>query len=162
MIKKVFISSLVICSAAAIFSVNAQEPPTPEQIAVGNTETRQAVYKLLGLNMGAISGMAREAVEFDAAIAEQNARRIAVLATMIPEVFAGKDTRQFSVETEALPIIWDRFDEFQEKANNLIAAANTFADIAAAGDQMQTIGAVRAFGSACGNCHETFRLDTSN
>ena len=103
--------------------------------------------------------MARGTLEFDAAIAERNANRIAELAPMIPELFAARDTREFSVETEALPIIWDRMDEFNEKATNLVTAANTFAEIARAGNKDATIAAVRAFGGACGNCHDTFRVD---
>jgi cytochrome c556 len=147
----------VFCSG--IYAVNAQEEPTPQQQAERATETRQAVFKLLSFNMGTISGMARGQVEFDAAIAERNARRIGTLATMIPEVLGAMDTRPYNVETEALPIIWDRFDEVREKAANLESAAATFAEIASRGDRMETVGAVRAFGSACGNCHETFRED---
>jgi cytochrome c556 len=96
---------------------------------------------------------------FDAAIAERNAVRIAALAPMIPELFAARDTREFVVETEALPLIWDSMEEFNQKAVNLANAANTFAEIARGGDQAATIAAVRAFGGTCGNCHETFRVD---
>lgn len=160
MIKRVIGSGVLFLSATAIFSATAQqETPTPEQLAASATETRQAVFKLLSFNMGTISGMARGTVEFDATIAERNASRIAALAPMIPEVFAANDTREFAVETEALPIIWDRMDEFKEKAANLVAAANTFAEVARGGDRAATIGAVRAFGGTCGNCHETFRVD---
>ncbi|MEX0618182.1 MAG: cytochrome c [Pseudohongiellaceae bacterium] len=158
MFKRVFTLMLVV-TGLTVTTVTAQEAPSPEQLAVGAAETRQAVFKLFAFNMGTISGMARGTVDFDAAIAERNARRIAAMAPMIPELFAARDTRGFTVETEALPIIWDNMNEFQEKAANLVAAANTFADVAAAGDRMQTIGAVRAFGGTCGNCHETFRVD---
>lgn len=160
MIKSVIGSAVLILSASVFLTATAQqEAPTPEQVAKAATETRQAVFKLLAFNMGTISGMARGTVEFDAAIAERNANRIAALAPMIPEVFAANDTREFDVETEALPIIWDRTDEFKDKAANLINAANTFADIAKGGDKNAIIGAVRAFGASCGNCHDTFRVD---
>ncbi len=160
MIRSIIGSTALILTASVLFTATAQqEAPTPEQLAENATETRQAVFKLLAFNMGTISGMARGTVEFDAAIAERNANRIAALAPMIPEVFAARDTRDFNVETEALPIIWDRTDEFQEKAANLVTAANTFAEIARGGDKNATIGAVRAFGGTCGNCHDTFRVD---
>ena len=103
--------------------------------------------------------MARGEIEFDAAIAERNARRIAALAPMIPEVLGAMDTREFDVTTEALPLIWDNLDEVAEKAQNLVNAANTFADTAATEDQGATLGGLRALGGACGNCHETFRVD---
>jgi len=160
MIKRILGAACLLASAAMIITATAQqEAPTPEQLAASSTETRQAVFKLLSFNMGTISGMARGTVEFDATIDERNANRIAELAPMIPELFGARDTRDFTVETEALPIIWDRMDEFNEKATNLVAAANTFAEIARAGDKNATVAAIRAFGGACGNCHETFRED---
>ena len=76
-----------------------------------------------------------------------------------PEMLGAMDTREFDVETQALPLIWDNLDEIADKAQNLIEAANTFADIAAGGDQQATLGGLRALGGACGNCHDTFRED---
>lgn len=157
--NRFWIMASLLVGSAGIYTVSAQDGPTPEQLAHSATETRQAVFKLLSFNMGTISGMARGTVDFDAQIAQRNANRIATLAPMIPEVFAARDTRSFDVETEALPIIWDRNDEFQEKAANLRQAAETFASVAAGGDRAETLGAVRAFGAACGNCHDTFRVD---
>lgn len=159
MIKTVFAYAIVVLSAATMIGASAQEAPTAEQLAQSATETRQAVFKLLGYNMSSISGMARGTVEFDAQIAERNARRIAALAPMIPELFAARDTRAFDVETEALPIIWDQMTEFNAKANELLTAANTFADIAQGGDRNAILGGLRAFGGTCGNCHDTFRVD---
>jgi len=109
--------------------------------------------------MGPIAGMARGSVPFDAAVAERNARRIAMLATMIPERFAAMDTREYDVKTEALPIIWEQPDDFAAKAKALQDAAITFAELAATGDQATTLGGLRAFGGTCGNCHDTYRED---
>ena len=109
-------------------------------------------------NMGPIVGMARGAVEFDAGLAERNARRMAALAPMIPELFAS-DTRTFDVDTLALPVIWEDPDDFAAKTQDLVDAANAFADTAAGGDQMATLGGVRSLGGTCGNCHDKFRED---
>lgn len=159
MTKKVLISIAVSLGLALAFVSNAQESPSPAELADAATAERQAVFKLLYFNLRPIVGMARGAVDFDAAIAERNARRIAALAPMIPELLGAMDTREFDVETQALPIIWDNLDEVADKAQNLVEAANTFAEIAAGGDQTATIGGVRALGGACGNCHDTFRED---
>jgi cytochrome c556 len=78
---------------------------------------------------------------------------------MIPELFTAMDTREYDVETEALPVIWEQFDLFQQRAQALVDGANEFAEIAAGGDRMATLGAIRALGANCGNCHETFRVD---
>jgi cytochrome c556 len=162
MLKRIMLGGALVMSAGVWFTASAQQtpppPPTPEELATSATATRQGLFKLLGHNMGQISGMARGTVEFDAAIAERNANRIAMLAPMIPELFE-RDTRQFNVTTEALPIIWEQKDEFAEKARNLIAAAETFAEVARGGDQRAITAAIRPFGAACGNCHQTFRVD---
>jgi cytochrome c556 len=160
-LKKILALSALALTSAAIYTASAQDapPPTPEQIAASSTATRQAVFKLLSFNMAPINGMARNTVEFDAALAQRNALRVAALAPMIPEVFAANDTRTFGVTTEALPIIWDNMDDFRAKAAALEDAANTFAAVAAGGDRAATIGAIRAFGSTCGNCHREYRVD---
>jgi len=160
MVKRILGIGLVVAVATGLATVSAQQTePTPEQVAAQATATRQGLFKVLSYNLGAISGMARGTVEFDAAIAERNANRIAALAPMIPEMFAAHDTRAFDLKTEALPIIWDRMDEFNEKATNLVNAANTFAATAKTGDKNAIIGGIRAFGGACGSCHDTFRVD---
>ena len=158
MLKKAVTAAVILASASFMLVVNAQDP-TPEQQAQQAAETRQSVFRLFRYNLGTISGMARGTVEFDAAIAERNARRIAAMAPMIPELFAAMDTRDYDIETEALPVIWQQFDLFEERAEALVDGANTFANIAAGGDRMETLGAIRAFGANCGNCHETFRVD---
>ncbi len=159
MIKRISISVAVLLSTILVFSATAAQDPTPEEQAVNATTTRQAVFKLLGYNMGMIGDMARGRIEFDTAIAERNAKRIAALAPMIPELLAAMDTREFDVVTEALPVIWDKMGEVEMKAQNLVEAANTFAALAAGGDQRATMGGVRALGGACGSCHDEFRVD---
>jgi len=159
MIKRIMLGAVLLASTGVLFTATAQQtPPTAEQQAAAATATRQGLFKILSYNMGAISGMARGTVAFDAAIAERNANRIAMLAPMIPELFVN-DTRAFEVTTEALPIIWDDKAQFEDKAANLIAAAETFAAVARGGDQREITAAVRPFGATCGNCHETFRVD---
>lgn len=159
MLKKLTGTALIALASVVVMTASAQQDePTPQELAAAATETRQAVFKLLAFNMGPIGAMARGA-EFDAELAERNARRIAALAPMIPELFAANDTRQFSVDTEALPVIWDNITDFQQKAMDLEAAANTFAGVASGGDRNQTIGAIRAFGATCGNCHREYRVD---
>ena len=160
MTKSTLILNSVLFTLLLASTANAQEEPTPAQRAVVATENRQAVFKLLGVNLGAIVGMARGEREFDAAIAERNAKRVAALAPMIPELVGAMDTREFEVETLALPLIWDNMDEFTGKAEALVEAASTFAALAASGDQATTLGGLRAFGGACGNCHDKFREDT--
>ena len=151
---------IILATALSLLasSVSAEEGPTPEQQAATATENRQAVFKLLGVNIGPIIGMARGA-PFDAAAAERNATRMATLAPMIPELFAAMDTREFDVETQALPVIWENPEDFAAKAAALEEAATAFAATAAGGDQAATLGGLQNLGGTCGNCHDSYRVD---
>jgi len=163
MLKKLVIVGSLVLASAVIYTASAQQtpapPPTPEQVADSAASTRQAIFKLLSFNMAPINGMARDTVDFDAALAQRNALRVAALAPMIPELFAVNDTRAFPVSTQALPDIWDNMGDFSQKAADLEEAANVFAAVAAGGDRDQTIAAIRAFGATCGNCHRPYRED---
>ena len=146
---------MIVCSM--VFTSYAQDM-TPEEQAAAAVDQRKSLFKTIRYNLGPIAGMAQGA-PFDAEVAERNARRIAVMATMIPEMLA-VDTSNFdNIETTALDSIWDNQDDIAAKAQALIDNANAFADTAATGEMGATLGAFRAFGGSCGNCHDTYRVD---
>lgn len=156
----VVISALIALASGLLFTASAQDAPTPEQAAAAAADTRQSLFKVLRYNLGGIAAMARGA-PFDAAVAERNARRIAAMAPMIPELLA-PDTRGFDIETEALDKIWEgNLDDIADKAQALVDAANNFASIAAGGDMAATLGGIRALGGACANCHDEYRVDNN-
>ena len=144
-------------ASSIVFTSYAQDM-TPEEQAAAAVDQRKSLFKTIRYNLGPIAGMAQGA-PFDAEVAERNARRIAVMATMIPEMLA-VDTSNFdNIETTALDSIWDNQDDIAAKAQALIDNANAFADAAATGEMGATLGAFRAFGGSCGNCHDTYRVD---
>ena len=157
MTKSIIAAALVMTGIALTTGSIAQPQQTPEQQAQGAVNTRKSVVRLFAFNMAPINAMARGG-EFDAAIVERNARRIATLAPMLPEAFAAMDTREFDLETEALPIIWEEFAEFGQRANNLAQAVTELADMAATGNQAETLRMAGSIGRTyCGGCHEMFR-----
>ena len=154
----VLISALCVTASGLLFVASAQDEMTPEQRAAQAVDQRKALFKTLRFNLIPIAGMAQGA-PFDAEVAERNARRIAAIASMIPEVLA-EDTRGFDVDTTALDSIWDNMDDLSIKAQALEDNANAFAEAATSGDFATAMGAFRAFGGSCGNCHDTYRVDT--
>ena len=153
----VMLCTLMIAASGTFYTAVAQEM-TPEERAAAAVDTRKSLFKMLLFNLGPIAGMARGA-EFDAEVAERNARRIAVMATMIPEVLA-PDTSAFDgIETTALDSIWSNQDDIAVKAQALIDNANAFADAAATGERSAALLTFQAFGSTCGNCHDEYRVD---
>ena len=129
-------------------------PEKPQGVAV---DQRKALFKTLRFNLIPIAGMAQGA-PFNAEVAERNARRIAAIASMIPEVMA-EDTRGFAVETTALDSIWDNMSDLNDKAQALEDNAIAFAEAASTGEFATAMGAFRALGGSCGNCHDTYRVD---
>ena len=157
MTRPMIAAALVVAGIVLATGAIAQNMQTPEQQAQGAANTRKSVVRLFAFNMAPINAMARGG-EFDAALVERNARRIATLAPMLPEAFAAMDTREFDLETEALPVIWEEFEEFEQRANNLAEAVNNLATVAAGGDQAETIRTAASIGRTyCGGCHEMFR-----
>lgn len=154
----VLISALCVTASGLLFVASAQNDMTPEERAAMAVDQRKALFKTLRFNLIPIAGMAQGA-PFDAEVAERNARRIAAISSMIPEVLA-QDTRNFDVETTALDSIWENMDDFADKAQALEMNANAFAEAASSGDFATAMGAFRAFGGSCGNCHDTYRVDT--
>lgn len=157
--KKVLIpfTACAVFASGMLFTVSAQDAPTPEEIAAAATDTRKALFKILRFNLVPLVGMAQGA-PFDAELAERNGRRIAALAPMIPDVLE-HDTRGFDVTTTALDKIWDNGDDIATRAQTLMDNANAFADAAATGDRGATLGAFRGLGGTCGDCHDTYRVD---
>lgn len=119
-------------------------------------ETRQGLLKVVGWSFTPLNAMARGLVPWDDALVERNAQRIAWMTTMIPDAFRG-DTREHALETEARPIIWERFDRFEELAVNTQGTAERLVEVAAGGDEAATKRAISALLDDCRACHNDFR-----
>ena len=157
MTRTTIAAALVMAGIVSTTVSIAQPQQTPEQQAQNAVNTRKSVVRLFNFNMAPINAMARGG-EFDAALVERNAKRIAALAPMLPEAFAAMDTRPYDVETSALPVIWEDFATFEQKANDLVEAVNNLAAVAATGDQQETIRTAGTIGrNSCGGCHQQFR-----
>ena len=152
---------VALLSAAVIVSVtynSVAQDMTPEEQAAAAVDQRKSLFKTIRYNICPIAEMSKGA-PFNAEVAERNARRIAVMATMIPEMLS-VDTSEFDdIETTALDSIWSNQADIAEMSQALITNANACADAAATGDMGATLGAFRAFGGSCGNCHDTYRVD---
>lgn len=155
--RLILVSALCVTMSGLLMVVSAQEDITPEQRAAQAVDQRKALFKTLRFNLIPVAGMAQGA-PFDAEVAERNARRIGVIASMIPEVMA-EDTRGFEVETTALDSIWDNMSDLSDKAQALEDNAIAFADAASTGEFATAMGAFRALGGSCGNCHDTYRVE---
>ncbi len=91
------------------------------------------------------------------------AQEIAQGSKQIPSVFPeGSAHLETNAESEALPVIWQRWPEFESKANNMGELASQLAAAAGQGDRQATLAAFGNLGkNGCTGCHEVFRKKKS-
>jgi cytochrome c556 len=119
---------------------------------------RETLMKGFGQGMGVVKGVVAEGkgTLADAAAA---AAKIAAGASQIGPVFPpGSNTG----ESEALPVIWEQWADFEGHAKTMGELATKLEAAANSGDQAATLAAFGALGKdGCGGCHETYRKKKS-
>ena len=91
------------------------------------------------------------------ALHQQSQNLNAHLERLFPE---GTGPDDAGVETDALPVIWENWGEFEEAAENFEAESAALVEVAEGGDMAALGQQLGGFGrDACGGCHETFRQD---
>lgn len=155
--KRIALTGAVVLSSLLSFNLMAAEL-SPEQQAAKAVTDRQAVFKLLAVANGPLGGMARGGA-YDAATAKLSAERIAMLAGMIPALFAADTSAATNVTTRAATTIWGSKADFDALAADLAAGAAEALSILDAQGEAGVRAAVGAIGPKCGACHDRFRLD---
>lgn len=113
---------------------------------------RMEAMKVTQDNTKILGAMAKGERTFDAATARPAASEIARLAAETPGLFEAEET---DATSEALPAIWDRFDDFKEKSVALEKAALVMsAGLETKADLREGLGRI---GAACKACHELYR-----
>jgi cytochrome c556 len=116
---------------------------------------RQAVMSALGAHISAISMHVRGLVD-DNGFLDEHAQSLARTAAEIGHVFpAGSAVG----DSEALPAIWERPEEFAERVAEAERATAALAEAASTGDRQAVGAALREVGAACRGCHDDFRKD---
>lgn len=149
-------SKLIVAAVALLLTAPATALDAEQ--AEKAAETRQAVLKVVGWNITPLGAMARDLIPWDQALFARNAQRIAWTITMVPDAFRA-DTRGHDLETEALPVIWENFERFEELAGNARQSAERLAEVATSGDEAASRQALSALTDNCRACHDDFRKD---
>ena len=103
---------LFLVAAIAAFPVLAHADAAEDAL-----EARQGFMKMLSINMGTLSGMAKGDIAYDAAAATQAGTNLEALSQYgLPALFIDGTSTDDGVETEALPAIWEEPDLFTEPA----------------------------------------------
>ena len=117
---------------------------------------RMEAMKEIADSMKTIGGMLRGKLEFDNAAASQAAKTISSHAAKMTELFPENSGKHPS---EALPAIWQNWDEFSQFAAALdTKSAELQLQAAAAGSVRDIASQFKSVAGTCSGCHEKFRL----
>lgn len=118
---------------------------------------RDGLLHSVSAQMGLMSAMAQGKMPANDAAFTRAANNLVVLSGIIPDAFGVKGVPEGSI---AKPEIWDNWDDFLAKANDLTAKAEEIAGVAASGGVDKAKGLVRGVGEACGACHKAYKVKT--
>ncbi|WP_158585670.1 c-type cytochrome [Pseudooceanicola sediminis] len=126
--------------------------------ALANAEVSNPAVKdrmdLMGTIRGSfavLGGMAQGKVDFDADKATSAQATLVEAAAKIPAKF---EPNEADPESEALPAIWENWDDFVDHAAALETAAAALDP-----SSLETVKAgVGKIGASCGGCHQTYRM----
>lgn len=154
LLKKVAISACAILMTTSVVAETAKSEKQAERA----TKYRQAVFSLLGSNMGTLGAMAKGKIPVDAEVVQKNATRINQLSLMIAD-YTKTDTSGFKVKTEALDKIWQDKKQFADMTNDLTLASAALQKAALSADEMAIKKAIGGVGKTCGGCHDVFKAE---
>ena len=139
--------------AAAAFA--ADEP-------VNIVKYRKAFMDANGAHITMIAAVVKGDVSFKdniaanaKALAEQGKLLTADLQRLFPK---GSGKGETAEKSAALPVIWEKWSDFEAAAQKFQEESAKFAEVAAGGDMAAIGPALGALGKqGCGGCHQTFR-----
>ena len=148
--------SLKLKIAAAIAMAGLSGMAVAHDGATGMVMQRMEAMKEIGDSMKSIAAMVKGEAEFDSAKVQSLADIMANHAKHMPHMFP---EGSLDKPTEALPVIWVKWDQFTEIAAKMntdaLALAEAGKTATTARDILPQLGEV---GKSCKACHRDFRL----
>lgn len=145
------LTAAVAVGAGLVWQVaEAQDKVEPK----GVVAYRIAVMRTLGAQMLAIKTALTETPEFDGNVA-WHGQIVNDASKLMLDLFPEGSNEPPS---RALPVVWEKWSDFEAAANRLTELSAKFVEVAQAGDPQATLAAFGQMGKeGCGGCHETFR-----
>ncbi|MBO9465073.1 cytochrome c [Tropicibacter sp. R15_0] len=126
-------------------------------LAHGGVKNAAVMARMNGMTsiseaMKVLGAMAKGQTQFDAETARAAAKDVGTLSAQIPDLFQAPET---DPKTEALPVIWERFDAFTALAQDTEASALALSQSLTTPDDL-TAGLAQ-LGATCKACHKEYR-----
>ncbi len=147
---------LAACAGEAPAEGEGETAAASEEPAV--IGQRQENFEGIGDAFKAIRGQL-EGGSPDLAVIGTSASDINTRAQAITGYFPEGTSVEDGFDTEALPAIWEKPEEFETAAQNLVEASATLASLAESGDAAAVVEQVKEMGGTCKACHDNFRVD---
>lgn len=112
---------------------------------------RMKTMKAIGGAMKTLADMAKGEAEFDTAKADA---AVATMGKNAGDIAAKFEANETDPETEALPAIWENWDDFVKKSEDLVMASSSVASIT---DEAALGAALGQLGGTCKACHRDYR-----
>lgn len=122
--------------------------------ATGIVKERMEMMESLGKASKAMAKMIKGEVAYRGEAMAKHARTINSHSQEITEYFPEGSLQQAS---EALPVIWERWDEFERLTRQLEASSAKLIDVAQNGDRKAARRQFTRVAKSCKGCHEDFR-----
>lgn len=149
MSKKLWAGTLAVVMGAAV-AQGAFAQAKPEVLV----KQRQAAMTLLGKYFGPMAAMARGKAPFNASVVQRNAGFVDNLSRM---PWDGFDASTRSLDTRALPAVFNDAATFKQAANRMENEAAKLVAVSKSGDEGAVKAQIGALGKSCGACHDDFR-----
>ena len=113
---------------------------------------RSKLMQNIRLEFSVLARMSREKIEFDESLATSARLNLLRFAASTPAIFEDDD---LPINSEALPAIWENWNDFLSKSEDLEFALEGV-DTSTLIDLRGSLGNV---GAACGSCHQKYRMN---
>ena len=148
-------SAAAVCLTLALTLAGTATWVSAHSGATGVTKERMDLMKDMADSMKVMGAMFKGQTAFDPAVVAQKAGLLAEHARKIPEMTPEGSNDHPS---EALPIIWQEWDDYVADADVMAAEGEKLAEIAKNGaDQAVAREQYVKLGKTCGTCHDRFR-----
>lgn len=148
--KTLLVGGLVSLSLA--LTATAVAKSSPEEKAI---EYRQGAFKMIGHHFGAMAGMVKGKVEFDAEAFKKNAEAVATLSQFAGNGFVDGS---YDGKTRAKKKIAENMDDFNKKMETFQIEAAKLAEAAEGATDLEGLKpAFGAVGQSCKACHKAYR-----
>jgi len=139
------LASLVLTTGLATRVAAHEDAKNPAVIE------RMKAMEAIGAGMDALVSMAKGEMAFDADKADQAVSTFIEKGMLAPGLFEANET---DPATEALPAIWENWDDFVTKSENMVAVAKSIGSIP---DEAALGPVLGKIGGTCKACHRDYR-----